>query len=126
MGIYRTPYERYGRLSYEMWRAARLVVDTGLHAFGWERERALEFLTSNTALSLHECHTEVDRYIAWPGQALAYKTGELELRRLRARAEEALGARFDVRAFHTVVLGAGTVTLHGLGQRVERWLAARP
>ncbi|MEZ6016318.1 MAG: DUF885 domain-containing protein [Planctomycetota bacterium] len=126
MGVYDGPYEEFGRLSYEMWRAARLVVDTGLHAFGWERERALEFLTSNTALSLHECHTEVDRYIAWPGQALAYKTGELELRRLRARAEEALGARFDVRAFHTVVLGAGTVTLDVLGQRVERWLAARP
>lgn len=125
MGVYDGPYEEFGRLTYEMWRACRLVVDTGLHAFDWERARAIDFLASNTALSVHECTTEVDRYIAWPGQALAYKTGELELRRLRADAEAQLGARFDVRAFHDVVLGAGTVTLDVLGNRVERWIAAQ-
>jgi len=124
MGMYDGPYEEFGRLTYEMWRACRLVVDTGLHAFDWERARAIDFLASNTALSLHECTTEVDRYIAWPGQALAYKTGELELRRLRADAEARLGTRFDVRAFHDVVLGAGTVTLDVLGERVERWISA--
>jgi uncharacterized protein (DUF885 family) len=125
MGVYEGPYEEFGRLVYEMWRACRLVVDTGLHAFDWDRARAIEFLASNTALSLHECTTEIDRYIGWPGQALAYKTGELELRRLRADAEARLGARFDIRAFHDVVLGAGTVTLDVLGARIERWIEAQ-
>ncbi len=125
MGVYDGPHEEFGRLVYEMWRACRLVVDTGLHRFGWTRQQAIDYLAANTALSLHECTTEVDRYIGWPGQALAYKTGELELRRLRAEAEAALGARFDVRAFHDVVLGAGTVTLDVLGRRVQRWLAGQ-
>jgi uncharacterized protein (DUF885 family) len=123
MGVYHTPYERFGRLTYEMWRACRLVVDTGMHAFGWTRQQSLDFMTENTALSEHEIRTEVDRYIAWPGQALAYKTGELEIRALRRRAEAALGPRFDVRAFHDAVLGQGGVTLPVLGKQVEAYIA---
>lgn len=123
MGVYHTPYERFGRLTYEMWRACRLVVDTGMHAFGWTRRQALDFMTENTALSEHEIRTEVDRYIAWPGQALAYKTGELEIKALRRRAEAALGPRFDVRAFHDAVLGQGGVTLPVLGKQVDAYIA---
>jgi len=123
MGIYHTPYERFGRLTYEMWRAARLVVDTGMHAFGWPRERAIEFLASNTALSELEIRTEVDRYIAWPGQALAYKTGEMRIKALRRHAEESLGATFDVRDFHDAVLGQGGVTLPVLEKQVEAYIA---
>ena len=123
MGIYHTPYERFGRLTYEMWRAARLVVDTGMHAFGWSRERALEFLKANTALSEHEIRTEVDRYIAWPGQALAYKTGELRIKALRRRAEEELGVKFDIRVFHDAVLGQGGVTLPVLEKQVDAYIA---
>ena len=91
MGIYRTPYERFGQQSYEMWRAARLVIDTGLHRYGWSRAQAIDYLASHTALSQHEVETEVDRYISWPGQALSYKLGELTIRRLRAEAEAQLG-----------------------------------
>jgi uncharacterized protein (DUF885 family) len=123
MGVYHTPYERFGRLTYEMWRACRLVVDTGMHAFGWTRQQALDFMTENTALSEHEIRTEVDRYIAWPGQALAYKTGELEIKALRRRAEEALGPRFDVRAFHDAVLGQGGVTLPVLARQIDAYIA---
>jgi uncharacterized protein (DUF885 family) len=123
MGIYRTPYERFGRLTYEMWRAVRLVVDTGMHAFGWSRQQALDFMTENTALSAHEIRTEIDRYIAWPGQALAYKTGELKIKALRRRAEEALGGKFDVRAFHDAVLGQGGVTLTVLEKQVDAYIA---
>ena len=123
MGVYHTPYERFGRLTYEMWRACRLVVDTGMHAFGWTRQQSLDFMTGNTALSEHEIRTEVDRYIAWPGQALAYKTGELEIKALRRRAEAALGPRFDVRAFHDAVLGQGGVTLPVLGKQVDAYIA---
>ena len=122
MGVYHTPYERFGRLTYEMWRAARLVVDTGMHAFGWSRERALAFLKDNTALSEHEIRTEVDRYIAWPGQALAYKTGELRIKALRRRAEQELGDKFDIRAFHDAVLGQGGVTLPVLENQVEAYI----
>ena len=111
MGIYKDPYQEFGRLTYEMWRAARLVVDTGLHAYGWTRQQAIDYLSSNTALSIHECTTEVDRYIAWPGQALAYKTGELEIRALRAEAEARLGADFDLKAFHDRILQSGSVPL---------------
>jgi uncharacterized protein (DUF885 family) len=124
LGVYHTPYQRFGRLTYEMWRACRLVVDTGMHSQGWTRQQALDYLTANTALSTHEIRTEVDRYIAWPGQALAYKIGELEILRLRARAESALGARFDVRAFHDAVLENGGVTLPVLEQRIEALIAA--
>jgi len=121
-GLYRTPYERFGRLTYEMWRASRLVVDTGMHAKGWTRQQALDFLAANTALSEHEVRTEVDRYIAWPGQALAYKTGELKILALRRKAESALGAHFDIRAFHDTVLCNGGVTLPVLEAQVEDWL----
>jgi uncharacterized protein (DUF885 family) len=123
MGIYETPYEEFGRLTYEMWRACRLVVDTGMHAFGWSRDKALTYLRENTALSEHETETEIDRYIGWPGQALSYKLGELKIRELRARAEQRLGARFDLRAFHDVVLAQGSVPLHTLEAQVEAYLA---
>ena len=124
MGIYHTPYQRFGRLTYEMWRACRLVVDTGMHSMGWSRQRALDYLSENTALSTHEIRTEVDRYIGWPGQALAYKMGELKIVELRQRAEVALGDRFDLRAFHDVVLGNGGVTLPVLEQQVDEHIAA--
>lgn len=123
MGIYHTPYQRFGRLTYEMWRACRLVVDTGMHTMGWSRQRALDYLTANTSLTSHEIRTEVDRYIAWPGQALAYKIGELRIIALRERAETALGDRFDIRAFHDAVLENGAVTLPILEQRVDAYIA---
>ncbi|MXO68236.1 DUF885 family protein [Altererythrobacter marinus] len=123
MGIYRTPYERFGRLSYEMWRAARLVIDTGIHHYGWSRERAIDYLAGHTALSRHEVETEVDRYISWPGQALAYKLGEMTMRRVRAKAEDALGDRFDIRKFHDVVLSLGSVPLPVLEERIDRFIA---
>ena len=123
IGVYHTPYERFGRLVYEMWRACRLVVDTGMHSFGWSREQALDFMTAHTALSEHEIRTEIDRYIAWPGQALAYKTGELEIKALRSRAARELGERFDVRAFHDAVLGQGGVTLPVLAKQVDAYVA---
>ncbi len=129
MGIYRTPYEDFGRLTYEMWRAARLVIDTGLHAFGWSRDQALAYLRDNTALSEHEITTEIDRYISWPGQAVAYKLGEMQIRRHRAEAEAALGARFDLRRFHDAILELGSVPLPTLAERMQRFIAeeqARP
>ncbi len=123
-GMYRDAYEDFGRLTYEMWRACRLVVDTGLHAFGWSRQQAMDFLAENTALSLHEVRTETDRYIAWPGQALAYKMGELTIRRLRKEAEDALGLQFDIRAFHDAVLRNGSVPLGILEQEIRRFIDA--
>ncbi|GEQ99151.1 hypothetical protein JCM17844_27880 [Iodidimonas gelatinilytica] len=122
MGIYETPYEQFGRLTYEMWRAGRLVVDTGIHAMGWSREEAVAFFTENSALSLHNINTEVDRYISWPGQALGYKMGELKLLELRARAEKALGDRFDIRAFHDAVLENGSLPLPILEQMIDRYI----
>lgn len=122
MGMYTTPYERFGQLTYEMWRACRLVVDTGIHAFGWTREEVVQFMRENTALSLHEIETETDRYISWPGQALSYKIGELKIRELRKRAEEALGTAFDIREFHEVVLEQGTVTLPILEHRIDQYI----
>lgn len=122
MGIYRTPYEDFGRLSYEMWRACRLVIDTGVHHQGWSREQAIAYLAQHTALSQHEIETEVDRYISWPGQALAYKLGEMTLRRKRADAERQLGTAFDQRWFHDVVLGLGSVPLPVLEQEIDRWI----
>ena len=121
-GFYTDPYRNFGRLTYEMWRACRLVIDTGVHALGWTREQALEYLAANTALSLHEVRTEIDRYISWPGQALAYKMGELKIRELRREAERALGARFDVRAFHDAVLKNGEVPLSVLEEQVRAWV----
>ena len=123
MGIYRTPYERFGQQSYEMWRAARLVIDTGLHRYGWSRSQAIDYLASHTALSTHEVGTEVDRYISWPGQALAYKLGELEIRRLRAEAEKALGTKFDIRKFHSMILGLGSVPLPELDAQVRAFIS---
>ena len=122
MGIYRTPYERFGKLTYEQWRAGRLVVDTGIHAMGWTREQAVEFLRSNTALSMHNINTEVDRYISWPGQAVSYKIGEMKIRELRKKAEDALGQDFDIRKFHEVILEQGTVTLPIMEKRVEAYI----
>jgi uncharacterized protein (DUF885 family) len=124
-GFYTDPYSDFGRLTYEMWRACRLVVDTGIHSKGWTRQQVLDFMSSNTALSLHEVRTETDRYISWPGQALAYKLGELKIRELRARAESALGSRFDIREFHDVVLGAGSIPLTVLERRVGEWIQKR-
>jgi uncharacterized protein (DUF885 family) len=124
-GFYADPYSDFGRLTYEMWRACRLVVDTGMHALGWTREQTLELLASNTALSRHEVRTETDRYIAWPGQALSYKMGELAILGLRRRAERELGERFDVRAFHDVVLLNGPVPLTVLRELVEEHIQER-
>jgi uncharacterized protein (DUF885 family) len=121
-GIYKTPYEHFGRLTYEMWRACRLVVDTGIHMQGWTRSQAIDYLASNTALSLHECTTETDRYISWPGQALAYKIGELKIRELRKKAEEALGPNFDVRQFHDAVLLNGPVPLSLLEDLIDSFI----
>jgi uncharacterized protein (DUF885 family) len=124
MGMYQTPYETFGMLSYQMWRAARLVVDTGIHTQGWTREQAQQFLRDNTALSDHEIETEVDRYIAWPGQALSYYMGELEIQKQRARAEKALGSKFNIRAFHDAILELGSVPLPVIDERVDRLIAA--
>ena len=123
MGIYRTPYEKFGRLSYEMWRAARLVIDTGIHHYGWSRDRAVDYLASHTALSEREVGTEIDRYISWPGQALAYKLGEMTMRRVRAKAEAELGPRFDIRKFHDIVLSLGSVPLPALEARIDAFIA---
>lgn len=123
MGIYQTPYERFGMLSYQMWRASRLVVDTGIHHMGWTRPQALAFLHDNTALSDHEIETEVDRYISWPGQALSYYLGEMAIRQGRAKAEATLAAKFNIRAFHDVVLELGSVPLSVLDARIDRFIA---
>lgn len=125
MGIYETPYEDFGRLTYEMWRAARLVIDTGVHHKGWTREQALSYLRDHTALSEHEVTTEVDRYISWPGQALSYKLGEIAIVRLRTQAEQELGDRFDVKAFHDAVLSQGSVPLPVLEEQIQAFIAQR-
>ncbi|MBY5993389.1 DUF885 domain-containing protein [Ferrimonas balearica] len=121
-GFYQDPYSNFGRLTYEMWRACRLVVDTGMHAKGWSRERAQAFLADNTALSLHNVGTEIDRYISWPGQALSYKVGELTLWRLRSKAQDALGERFDLREFHDLILLGGSMPLAELERQVDAWI----
>jgi uncharacterized protein (DUF885 family) len=123
MGFYTDPYSNFGRLTYEMWRACRLVVDTGIHAQGWTRQQSIDYLASHTALPMNEVVTETDRYISWPGQALSYKLGEIKIKELRRRAEKALGAAFDVREFHDVVLGSGAVPLAVLEQNVDRYIA---
>ena len=124
MGLYNDPYDDFGRLLYEMWRAGRLVVDPGMHALGWSRQQAVDFMLANTALSELNINTEIDRYIGWPGQATAYKIGELKFRELRQRAEAKLGDRFNLRDFHDVVLSAGATPLDVLERRVDDWLAA--
>lgn len=122
MGMYTTAYEQFGKLTYEMWRACRLVVDTGIHAKGWTRDQVIEYMSKNTALSIHEINTETDRYISWPGQALSYKIGELKIRELRTNAEKELGTNFDIREFHEVVLEQGTVTLSILEKRINNYI----
>jgi uncharacterized protein (DUF885 family) len=122
VGFYQDPYSNFGRLSYEMWRACRLVVDTGMHYQGWTRQQTIDYMSSNTALSHHNITAEVDRYIAWPGQALAYKIGELKIRELRSRAEMELGDAFDIRDFHAVVLGSGSVPLDVLEENVTGYI----
>ncbi|RTR38276.1 DUF885 domain-containing protein [Shewanella canadensis] len=124
-GFYQDPYSNFGRLTYEMWRAARLVVDTGMHAKGWSRQQALDFMASNTALSMHNVTTEIDRYISWPGQALSYKIGELTIKRLRAKAEDALGEKFDIRAFHDAILENGSVPMQVLEQQIDDFISAQ-
>jgi uncharacterized protein (DUF885 family) len=126
MGIYKTPYDRFGLLSAYMWRACRLVADTGIHWLGWSLDQARECFIENSALARHNIETELQRYIAWPGQALSYKVGELKMRELRARAEEAHGERFDIRAFHDMILWGGDVPLDLLEKRTDRWIAERP
>ena len=123
-GFYQDPYSRFGRLTYEMWRAARLVVDTGMHMYGWSRERAMNFMSENTALSLHNVKTETDRYITWPAQALSYKIGELTIKRLRIEAEQALGKSFDIREFHHQILRHGSVPLSVLETQVRLYIKA--
>jgi uncharacterized protein (DUF885 family) len=123
MGIYETPYETFGMLSYQAWRASRLVVDTGIHAKGWTREQAQAYLHDNTALADHEIETEVDRYISWPGQALSYYLGEMSIINARKKAEAALGPKFDIRAFHDTVLQLGSVPLPVLEARIDRFIA---
>ncbi|HTL32822.1 MAG TPA: DUF885 domain-containing protein [Kofleriaceae bacterium] len=122
MGLYSTDTDRLGRVSYDAWRASRLVVDTGIHAMGWTRKQAEEFMLAHTALTPINISNEVDRYIGWPGQALAYKVGQIEILRLRAEAEQKLGKRFELKSFHSVVLGAGAVTLPTLERRVNAWV----
>jgi len=122
MNIYTTPYEKFGQLTYEMWRACRLVVDPGIHAKGWTRQQVIDYLSENTALSIHEVTTETDRYISWPGQAISYKIGELKIRALRQKAEIELGAKFDIREFHEIILEQGTVTLSILERRVNSFI----
>ena len=123
MGFYKDPYSDFGRLTMEIWRACRLVVDTGIHYYGWTRDDAIDFLKENSAMSEHNIRAEVDRYIGWPGQALAYKTGELKIRELRAKAEERLGPNFDVRSFHDAVLENGAIPLLVLERMIEEWIA---
>ncbi len=123
MGLYDTPEADMGRLSYEMWRACRLVVDTGIHSMGWSKEQAIAYMRDNSALTDTNIEAEVNRYISWPGQALGYKLGELRIRALRARAEQALGPRFDLRAFHDEVIGAGPLPLDLLETRINDWIA---
>lgn len=121
-GMYKDPYRNFGRLTYEMWRACRLVVDTGIHAFGWTRQQAIDYMAENTALSIHEVTTEIDRYISWPGQALSYKIGELKIKALRNKAEIALEEKFDVRKFHNVLLSEGSVTLPIMEEMVDDYI----
>jgi uncharacterized protein (DUF885 family) len=123
MGMYDTPYDRFGMLGYQIWRAARLVVDTGIHSQGWSRERAIAYFHDNTALPDHEIETEIDRYIGWPAQALSYYLGEMTILEVREKAEKALGDRFNIRAFHDTVLELGSVPLPALRARIDRFIA---
>jgi uncharacterized protein (DUF885 family) len=125
LGLYQDPYSKFGQLTYEIWRAIRLVVDTGMHQLGWSRQQAIDYFVANSSKSRHDIEVEIDRYISWPGQALAYKIGELKIQEMRAYAARELGDRFDIRAFHDVVLGNGSVPLAVLETQVEEWVAAQ-
>ncbi|RLQ21888.1 DUF885 family protein [Seongchinamella sediminis] len=125
MGLYQDPYSRYGQLTYDMWRAVRLVVDTGIHYLGWSRQQAIDYFTANAGKSEADIINEIDRYIEWPGQALAYKIGQLKILELRAGAEQALGEAFDIRDFHDTLLGAGSIPLDALEERMDDWLATQ-
>ncbi|SHF16031.1 Uncharacterized conserved protein, DUF885 familyt [Microbulbifer donghaiensis] len=125
LGLYKDPYSEFGALTYDMWRAVRLVVDTGMHQLGWSREQAIEFFMNNSAKPLHDVTVEIDRYLVWPGQALAYKLGQLKIKELRARAEEQLGSNFDIRAFHDQLLGAGALPLNVLESRMDDWIQSQ-
>lgn len=124
MGFYKDPYSKFGQLTYEMWRAIRLVVDTGIHGMGWSRQQAIDYFKENAAKTEHDITVEVDRYIAWPGQALAYKIGELKIKELRAKAEKSLGNKFDIRKFHDAVLESGALPLEVLEVKIDEWIAA--
>ncbi|HSM68383.1 MAG TPA: DUF885 domain-containing protein, partial [Xanthomonadales bacterium] len=123
MGFYQDPYSKFGQLTYEMWRAVRLVVDTGMHHLGWTRQQAIDYFKENAPKQEHDIIVEIDRYIVWPGQALAYKLGELKIKELRAFASDELGDRFDIRAFHDQVLGRGALPLHMLDANIRAWVA---
>jgi uncharacterized protein (DUF885 family) len=125
LGLLTDPYQMFGRLDGEIFRAVRLVVDTGIHSKGWSRQQAVDYMLANSALSQTEAESEVNRYIANPGQALAYKIGQMKISELRARAEKALGARFDIRAFHEQVLGTGALPLAVLEAKIDRWIASK-
>ena len=122
MGFYTDPYSKFGQLTYEMWRAIRLVVDTGIHAKGWSRQRAIDFFKTNAGKTEHDIIVEIDRYIVWPGQALAYKLGELKLKELRTKASKTLGSSFDLRGFHDEILWNGALPLSILEKRINDWI----
>jgi uncharacterized protein (DUF885 family) len=124
-GFYQNPYSDFGRLGYEMWRAVRLVVDTGIHAFGWSRQQAIDYLGSRTALTEKSVQDQIDRYISWPGQALSYKIGELKIRELRTKAEKELGTKFDIRMFHDTIIGQGSMPMAVLEDMVDEWIAGQ-
>jgi len=124
LGLYKDPYSRFGQLTYDMWRAVRLVIDTGMHTMGWSRDQAIQFFKDNTGKTDQDIIVEVDRYIVWPGQALAYKIGQLKIRELRTLAEKELGAKFDKRKFHDAVLENGAIPLNLLDSRVKAWIAS--
>ncbi len=125
MGFYTDPYSKFGQLTYEMWRAIRLVVDTGMHELGWSRQRTIDYFKANAGKTEHDIIVEIDRYIVWPGQALAYKMGELKIKELRAYAEKTLGDKFDIRLFHDEVLRHGAVPLDILETQVKAWVATK-
>ena len=125
MGFYKDPYAKYGQLTYEIWRAIRLVVDTGIHMMGWSRQQAIDYFLANASKNEHDITVEVDRYIVWPGQALAYKIGQLKFKELRAYATTTLGEKFDIREFHDEVLGNGALPLDILDARVRQWVARK-
>jgi uncharacterized protein (DUF885 family) len=125
VGLYKDEFSKFGQLNYDMWRAVRLVVDTGMHQFHWTREQAIYYFRTNTGKNLQDIENEVDRYISWPGQALAYKLGQMKIQALRAEAEKALGARFDIRAFHDQLLGSGALPLSVLEAQTREWIAAQ-